>query len=86
MNKSGIQTDSLVLLCTGSSRLDDADCSVQWTRETKGPAPERPSVKDYSSRKYATNKASIVSRQALKLAAGAQARLTELDWATTLLI
>lgn len=58
-------------------------CNIQQTYETKGEAPERPSVKDYFSDKFSNNKASIVPRRALELTAGATARLTGPDSATT---
>lgn len=64
--------------------MQRSDCNMQEPYETKALAPEWPSVKDYFSDKFSNNKAPIVPRQALELAAGATARLTGLDSATTL--
>lgn len=66
------------------SHSTTAYSNIQESYETKGPGPEWPSVKDYFSDKFSNNKASIVPRQALELAAGAAVRLTGLDSRNTL--
>lgn len=69
---------SFELLWSKLFPLTDAYCRTQETYETKGQASERLRVKDYFSHKISNNKASIVSQQTLKLAAGANGRLTGL--------
>lgn len=64
--------------------MTDGSCKTQETYETKGQASKRLCVKDYFSHKFSNNKASIVSQQTLKLAAGANERLTGPDSSASL--